>query len=99
MLLFKSGLETEQPWLLLLIGLASALTIFYTMRAFMRIWWQVPAERIATKPVGDRLHAPLLLVTMILVLGLFAEPLVALSFETVKWLVDPMIYIQAVLGG
>ncbi len=99
LLLFKSGLETEQPWLLLLIGLASALTIFYTMRAFMRIWWQVPAERIATKPVGDRLHAPLLLVTMILVLGLFAEPLVALSFETVKWLVDPMIYIQAVLGG
>ena len=99
MLLFKSGLETQQPWVLLLIGLASALTIFYTMRAFMRIWWQVPAEGVATKPVGDRLHAPLFLVSMILVLGLFAEPLVALSFETVRWLVDPMIYIQAVLGG
>ncbi len=99
MLLFKSGLEAEQVWTLLLIGLASVLTLVYTMRAFMRIWWLSPAEGITTKPAGDSLYAPLLLVTLILFLGLFADPLVALSRETVRWLVNPLIYIQAVLGN
>lgn len=98
MLLFKSGLEAEQMWVLLLIALASTLTMVYTIRAFMRIWWQTPAEGIATKPTGDRLYAPLLLVTMILVLGLYADPLLGLSRETVRWLGNPEIYIQAVLG-
>ena len=99
MLLFNSGLEADQIWALLLIGLASTLTMIYTIRAFMRIWWKSPAEGISTKPTGDLLYAPLLLVIMILVLGIFAEPLVALSRETVRWLANPEIYIQAVLGG
>jgi multicomponent Na+:H+ antiporter subunit D len=99
MLIFKSGLEAEQLWVLLLIGLASTLTMVYTIRAFMRIWWLTPAEGIATKPTGDRIHAPMLLVTMILVLGLYADPLLALSRETVRWLGNPLIYVQAVLGN
>jgi multicomponent Na+:H+ antiporter subunit D len=99
MLLFKSGIESEQIWVLLLIGLASMLTMIYTTRALMRIWWTAPAGEISIKPSGDKLYAPLLLVTMILVLGIFAEPLLALSRETARWLMNPAIYIQAVLGG
>ncbi len=99
MLLFKSGLESEQLWALLLIGLASALTIIYTLRAFMRIWWQSPAEGITTKPTGDGLYAPLLLVGMVLVLGIFANSLVGMCQEAVSWLANPVTYIQAVLGG
>lgn len=99
MLMFHSGIEAEQIWALLLIGIASTLTMIYTTRALMRIWWTAPADGISTKPTGDKLFAPLLLVTVILVLGIFAEPLVALSRETVRWLVNPTIYIQAVLGG
>lgn len=99
MLLFNSGIESEQIWALLLIGLASSLTMIYTTRAMMRIWWTAPAGEISTMPSGDKLYAPLLLVTMILVLGIFAEPLLALSRETVSWLINPAIYIQAVLGG
>jgi len=99
MLLFHSGLEAEKIWALLLIGLASTLTMIYTTRALMRIWWQSPAGGISTKPTGDRIYAPLLLVAMILVLGIFANPLVALSRETARWLGNPEIYIRAVLGG
>ena len=75
MLIFKSGLEAERLWALLMIGLASTLTLIYTIRALMRIWWQSPAEGITSKPTGDKLYAPLLLVVMIMVLGIFADPL------------------------
>jgi multicomponent Na+:H+ antiporter subunit D len=99
MLLFKSGLEAEQIWALLLIGLASTLTMIYTTRALMRIWWTPPADGISTKTTGDRLYAPLLLIVLVLVMGIFADPLVALARETARWLGNPEIYIRAVLGG
>ena len=99
MLVFKSGINAGQLWALLLIGLASTLTLLYTMRAFMRIWWVVPAEGIVTKATGDKLVAPVVLVTLILLLGIAADPLIALSQEAVYWLSRPEIYIQTVLGG
>ncbi len=99
MLVFKSGIDAHRLWVLLLIGLASSLTLFYTMRAFMRIWWAAPAEGIVTKPTGDTLLAPVLLVVLILLLGIAAEPLIVLSREAVRWLGTPEIYIRTVLGG
>jgi len=98
MLVFKSGIAAQQLGALLLIGLASTLTLVYTMRAFMRIWWQAPAEGIRTKPEGDRIYAPLLLAALVLGLGIFADPLVQLAREAAQSLVDPGIYIRAVLG-
>ena len=97
--LFSSGLDAERFWSLLFIGLASIFTLIYTMRAFQRIWWQDPAEGITTKPAGDRLLAPAILVLLILVLGIWAEPLVAAAQMTATWLGDPALYVQAVLGG
>ena len=88
-----------QIGIVLLIGLASTLTLFYTMRAFMRIWWCSPAEGVVTKSTGDTLFAPAVLVTLSLLLGIAAEPLIALSQEAVRWLDKPEIYIRAVLGG
>ena len=99
MLVFKSGIDARQLWTLLLIGLASTLTLFYTMRAFMRIWWHTPGEGIVTKATGDALFAPAVLVALVLLLGIAAEPLIALSQEAVRWLNTPEIYIRAVLGG
>jgi multicomponent Na+:H+ antiporter subunit D len=99
MLVFQSGIDAGQLWALLFIGLASSLTLFYTMRAFMRIWWYAPMEGIVTKPNGDALLAPVILATLILLFGIFADPLIALSQEAVYWLGTPEIYIQTVLGG
>lgn len=97
MLLFRSGLAAEQYWALLVIGLAAALTLVYTMRAFMRIWWHAPADEISTKPTGDGIYAPALLVLLVLILGIAAEPLVSIASEAAQWLVAPEIYIGAVL--
>jgi multicomponent Na+:H+ antiporter subunit D len=98
-LLFSSGIEGAFLWSLLLIGVPSIFTLMYTIRAFQRIWWQEPAEGIYTKPAGDQLVAPVLLLILIVALGVWASPLVTVAQTTSAWLSDPSIYIQAVLGG
>jgi len=100
MLLFSSGIEAQAFPALAIVGVASILTLIYVTRAFMRIWWQAPEDPDAkAKPGGDRLLAPALLILAVLVLGLWAQPLVSLAQATANWLGDPAAYIAAVLGG
>lgn len=103
-LLYNSGLmtpmagwETYLP--LALIGLGGLITVVYTMRAFQLIWWHPMAEGETPKPYGDRLFAPTLLITAVLLLGLYADPLVTLAEATTLWLANPADYITAVLGS
>ena len=98
-LLFNSGIADARTWSLLLIGVTSIFTLMYTVRAFQRIWWLAPAEGIYTKPAGDQLIAPALLLGLIVALGVWAEPLVAAATAASAALGDPSIYIRAVLGG
>ena len=97
-LLFESGLGAEQYWTLLVIGVASVLTLVYMFRAFMRIWWEPLAADLKPKPYGDRLIAPAILIGLCVLLGVYAEPLVNVAQATVQWMLTPG-YIQAVVGG
>ncbi len=99
LLLFSSGIAAEEFWTLFIIGIFSILTLVYTMRAFMRIWWQQPAEGISTKPAGDHLLAPILLIGLILLLGMWASPLVEAAEAVSAWVLDPAAYVAAVLGN
>jgi multicomponent Na+:H+ antiporter subunit D len=99
MMLFSSGIEAGQSATLAAVGLVSVLTLVYVVRAFQRIWWQLPAEGVKAKPGGDRLLAPALLIVAVLLLGFWPEPLVRLAEATASWLGDPKAYIAAVLGG
>ena len=100
---FSSGIAAGQWAALALLGAASVLTLIYTLRAFMRIWWQ-PAEgdpvATASKPAkpGDRLLAPALLLLVALGLGLWPAPLVRLATAVAEALGDPALYINAVLA-
>lgn len=99
LLLFNSGVTGNFLLVLALIGVASILTLVYTIRAFRRIWWLPTADGAKVKPSGDQLAAPALLMGLILVLGIWAEPLVQIATDTSVWLGNPSGYIQAVLGG
>ena len=66
MLLFDSGIDAARFVSLLIIGVASILTMIYAIGAFQRIWWQKPDEEGTIKPIGDRLIAPTLLIGLIL---------------------------------
>lgn len=100
-LLFTSGIDAETFVTLAIIGVASILTLIYTVRAFQRIWWLSPAESGATKATGDLLLAPAVLTGLVLFLGIWAEPLVAVAQSTSIYLSDPARYHGAValLGG
>jgi multicomponent Na+:H+ antiporter subunit D len=94
-LLFNSGIQSEHYLSLALIGLASILTLIYTMRAFQRIWWVVPEGGGKAKPGGDLLIAPGILIALVLIFGIWADPLVSFATEVSAWLADPSLYIQA----
>lgn len=99
LMLFQSGVDA-QAWLpLAAIGLAGIITLVYVARAFQRIWWVPMPEGAKTKPCGDRLVAPTILIGLSLALGLWAEPLLQLAYATVAWLGAPDQYVRAVLGG
>ena len=98
-LLFDSGLAGAQWTALAFLALGSLTTFIYTMRAFQRIWWQTPVDEIVLKPSGDRLLAPALLIGLVVVLGVWAAPLVSAAQSAADWLGQPAQYIQLVLGG
>jgi multicomponent Na+:H+ antiporter subunit D len=98
LLIFNSGIHAAEYGLLFLIGAAAIFTLIYTMRAFMKVWWHTTPSDLPFKQ-GDRLIAPALLILLILLLGLFPEPLVTFAQETANWLDNPQAYIQSVLGA
>ncbi len=99
LLLFRSGIELQAIPVLILVAGAGLLTLIYTLRAFQKIWWHDPDEAAGTKPAGDRLISPGILIGLALVLGIWAEPMIRLAQDASLWLLEPARYIQAVMGG
>jgi multicomponent Na+:H+ antiporter subunit D len=98
LMIFWSGVEAARYLPLGVIGAASIVTLTYVIRSFVKIWFE-PNPKVKEKAkTGDRLLAPALLVTLSLLLGVWAEPLVALSQWAAAWLGDPWLYITAILG-
>jgi multicomponent Na+:H+ antiporter subunit D len=97
--LFNSGIQAQAYLPLGLLALASIITVVYTSRAFQKIWWEPLPESVHPKKYGDRLIAPVILISLCLLLGLWGEPLLQLAAATVDWMGQPAEYIHAVLGG
>lgn len=97
-LIFQSGVNLEAFLPLILIALGGVLTLIYTMRAFQKIWWYQLSTDELIKTNGDRLIAPSLLIMLVIILGLWAQPLIEACQVTSIWLQEPLNYIQAVLG-
>lgn len=95
----QGGIEA-QGWLVLGLAVGAGLiTLLYMMRTWQHIF-QAPAdENLKLKPYGDSILAPTLLVSLCILLGLYALPLVEAATIAVSRLGDPNIYIRSVLGG
>ena len=99
MSVFSAGISAGHFYGLTLIGISSVFTLVYTMRAFMRIFWQAPETGGEMRPSGDRSLAPALLVILAVGLGIFAGPLADLAGEAVSQAADSQSYVTAVMGG
>lgn len=97
MTLFLSGIERESFGMLALVGLGSFLSILYGMRAFQKVWWLAPAEETKAKQTGDQLLAPALLIGLVLLFGVWGEPMLEIAQETSNWLASRENYVTAVL--
>jgi multicomponent Na+:H+ antiporter subunit D len=96
-LVFTSGAAASQILTLLLLAAGGLLTLIYTIRAFMNIWWGALEDGEKVKPLGDRILAPAVLIVFVIILGIWAEPLLQVSQHVTTWMADPLNYIQAVL--
>jgi multicomponent Na+:H+ antiporter subunit D len=95
----QGGIEA-QGWLILGLAVGAGLiTLLYMMRTWQLIFQSPADEHLKLKPVGDSIVAPMLLVGLCVLIGLYAVPLVEAATIAVIRLGDPNIYIRGVLGG
>ena len=84
--LIRGGVA-QQDWVnLILLVSAGILTLIYMVRAWQHIFQRAPIpETTPAKDTGDSLLAPMLLISICLILGIvLAEPLLQLVTETVR---------------
>jgi multicomponent Na+:H+ antiporter subunit D len=93
----QSGTQIGDWLPLFLAVFGGILTITYVFRTWQTVFQAENKQlKLEIKPYGDGMLAPLLLISVCVVLGLFARPLVGLAELTVQQISDPQIYIQAV---
>jgi len=98
--LVKAGLQAE-AFMTVAVALAVSLLTLYSMTKIWAeaFWKDDPRPEVASAPQLASLTLPTVLMTaLILLFSLAAEPLVQLTLKTAEQLLNPQIYIQAVLG-
>jgi multicomponent Na+:H+ antiporter subunit D len=96
-LLVRSGIEAEEWVSVGLAASAGLLTLYYVTRTWQLIFQQKPTDQtVGMKDIGDKALAPLLLIGISVLLGVWATPLYDVADTAVESLLKPEIYIEAV---
>jgi multicomponent Na+:H+ antiporter subunit D len=98
--LVKAGLDAGS-WAIVAAALVvSLLTLFSMTKIWAEAFWKAPPEPVAGEPrLGLALLGPILgLAAITVAVGLGAGPVLELSLRASEQLMDPSIYIEAVLG-
>jgi multicomponent Na+:H+ antiporter subunit D len=104
-----AGLELQQYWVVAAALGVSILTLFSMTKiwneAFLkeqtdaRLREAVPSLKVLPFTMQLPLLTPIVVIALLMVvIGLLAEPIFALSLQAAEQLIDPTEYIQAVLG-
>jgi multicomponent Na+:H+ antiporter subunit D len=100
--LIRAGLEAGQYAIVGVALLVSVLTLFSMIKIWAEVFWKEPPQPLTARPLspaGWALYlAPLLLLILIgLSLGFTAEPFLNLAQQAADQLLNPTLYIDAVL--
>jgi len=104
LLIIKASLESHQYTLALLSAAVGLLTVFSMIKIWSEAFWKpAPAEvhgLSSKRPLSPWMLVPVLSLALVTVLlGLCMEPVIRFSMAAAGQLMDPQVYIEAVLGG
>lgn len=100
--LVRGGVDSEQWVTLGLVVGGGILTLLYMTRAYVLIFQtkrNADSAQMKDPAKGDSVLAPMILLTLAILIGLYARPLVEISEMAVAQMMDTSQYINAVLGG
>ena len=102
--LIRSGLESQQYLLVAVSLIVGALTLFSMTKIWSEAFWKPHPNPEGLKALGRfqgavLLPPALLLSGLTLLIGLAAGPIFDFTFSAAQQLLDPAVYIQAVLAG
>lgn len=104
LLIIKASLESQQYTLAILSAAVGLLTVFSMIKIWSEAFWKpAPNQRQVSSvkcPLSPWMLAPVLFLALVtVVLGLCMEPVIRFSVSAAGQLMDPHVYIEAVLGG
>lgn len=96
----------EENWIMLAIGIFVAILTIYSMfKIWIEAYWKTRTPEIELEnpmrpdvPIGPKLSSALLALSLLAV-GVFAGPLFEYSTKAAEELINPSLYIEAVLGA
>lgn len=93
----QGGVDASDWVPLFLAVFSSILTITYVFRTWQHVFQKHnPDLKLKIKSDGDSLLAPVMLIVVCILLGIYARPLIGLAHMTVEQMLDPTAYIDAV---
>lgn len=94
--LVQGGIDAES-WLPLGLAVgAGIITLMYMTKTWQLIFQQPKSDNLKLKPQGDSPLAPALLISLCIVLGVYAGPVVDIANKAVEQINQPHHYIEAV---
>ncbi len=102
-IIVRAGIEIEAWWVVAVALVTGLLTLFSMVKIWAEAFWKAAPSEAPVKPIYDGpmwpLYAPIAgLAIMTLIIGLWAQPIYELAALAAQQMLDPSVYIEAVLG-
>ncbi|MFN4262296.1 MAG: Na+/H+ antiporter subunit D [Thioalkalivibrionaceae bacterium] len=104
-IIIRAGLEVEAWWIVFIALVVGLLTLYSMIKIWSEAFWKAVPEgaNLAPHPAHGSmfwLYAPIvMLAVMTLFIGFFGQPIYELAETAAAQLLDPSVYIDAVLGA
>ena len=102
-ILIKAGVEVGAWWAVAVALFVGLFTLFSMIKIWNEAFWKKPPEPAIDAPAPVRNTALYwttgILASMTIAIGLFAQPIYLLAEMAANQLLNPQLYIEAVLGG
>ncbi|AHK79878.1 NADH/ubiquinone/plastoquinone [Ectothiorhodospira haloalkaliphila] len=103
-ILIRAGVEAESWWIVFVALLVGLLTLYSMIKIWAEVFWKAQPEEHANRPApgpkgtGVMYGTIAVMAAMTVFIGFGAQPIYLIAEQAAHQLLDPQIYIDAVLG-